>query len=84
MDVKQGPSYYCYDGNVKAGRKEYVVYFAILRMPDSEPELLESEYVFTDDVKKLERKLRYTLPRKEYEAEHLEIVIRPISGAGMY
>ena len=68
-----------YSGSIgDTARKTLVVYFAVLRIPDREPELIETDYVFTDDYKKLERKLRYKLTKESSEAEYLEILIRPI------
>ena len=67
------------DGSIcDTDHKRLVVYFAVLRMPDQEPELIETDHVFTDDYKKLERKLRYKLTKESSEAEYLEILIRPI------
>ena len=78
MDVVDRNTVY-YSGSIgDTACKTLVVYFVVLRMPDQEPKLIETDYVFTDDYKKLERKLRYKLTKESSEAEYLEILIRPI------
>ena len=77
METTRNITYF--DGSIcDTDYKQLVVYFAILRMPDGEPELLGRDYVFTDDKQKLERRLRYEFVKEPHEAEHLEIIIRPV------
>jgi len=68
------------DGSYTAGKKELVVYFVILRMPDEDPKLLKKDYVFTDSPKRLERRVRFETPIEPHEVEYLEIIMRPIEG----
>lgn len=58
--------------------KRLVEYFVIRRKPDQEPFLMKHDFAFTDDVKVLERKLRFTHSKDAAEAAHTEIVLRAV------